>query len=273
MLPDIKVDLHIHTTASDGTWSPERIIENLKKEDIRLFAVTDHDTTENVSITEKLAETEGISFVKGVEISSSSNKRTYHILALDIDPSHSELQRLLDRNTKLMEDNNSAGIRYLAGKYPQVSYEEYSCYRNDRNRGGWKSLNYLTDKGLCSGHRSFFTLFKDWKDSFSKVAFETPADVINTIHASGGVSILAHPGSNMYGDNLQNTLTMMLDFGIEGLECFHPENSHEATHTCLSFCNEHNLFITGGSDCHGDFVGSRKLGHPPVRLSQLRLPF
>lgn len=268
---DIKVDLHIHTTASDGTWRPGRLIENIKKEGIGLFAVTDHDTTENVTLTEKLAKDKGISFIRGVEISSSFDKRTYHILALGIDVTNPDLQRLLEENRELMEAKDDAGIKYLEKKYPQVSYEEYLNYTNNPERGGWKSLNYLEDKGLCTNHKNFFALYKDWNDSFSNVAFESPEFIVKTIKQAGGVPVLAHPGSNMYGDNLLKTLSIMVEVGIEGLECFHPENSGTVTRACLKFCAEHDLCITGGSDCHGDFVGTRRLGYPPVNLSMLNL--
>lgn len=268
---NIKTDLHIHSTASDGTWKPEKLIDNILHAGIGLFALTDHDTTENVQRTEELAHENKIAFIRGAEISSSFLNRNYHILALGIDISNKALQKLLESNRILMDEKDDAGIRYLINKYPQLSNDDYMSYVNNPERGGWKSLNYLIDKGLCANYKSFFTLYSDWSDSFNRIGYSCIKDVATTITEAGGVPVLAHPGSGVYGSDIEHTLSMVLESGIMGLECFHPENSPEATKILLDFCYKHKLCITGGSDCHGDFVGTRRLSHPDINLSMLDL--
>ncbi len=266
------VDLHIHSTASDGTWPPHTLVENVLNAGIQLFAVTDHDSTENISIIKELALKKGMALIPGVEVSAMLNKKTYHILGLGIDPSHAGLELLLTQNRRLMEEKDDEGIRYLASVYPHlVSFQEYLSYMNNPERGGWKSLNYIIDKGLCRNYKEFFHLYSDWQDSFNQVDFPPPERVIATIKEAGGLPVLAHPGSRMYDQDLSALLSGVLEAGIMGLECFHPENSEETTERCLRFCKEHGLRITGGSDCHGDFVGTRKLGLPSITLSMLDL--
>lgn len=267
---NIKVDLHMHSTASDGTWRPERLVEEVERAGITLFALTDHDTTQNVPAVLALARQKGLNLIPGVEINSSHNGINYHILGLGIDIGNPRLQELIKHNQEKMDAADLESIRYLEGAHPSVSVDALEAYPNNPERGGWKSLNYLIDLGLCTNHRDFFQLLKGF-DPIKTVIFEEPETVIRTILDAGGTPILAHPGVSFYDKDYKGVLQMMLDAGIKGIECYHPENSEAITAYSLDFCKEHNLLITGGSDCHGTFVESRALGKPDIRLSQLRL--
>jgi 3',5'-nucleoside bisphosphate phosphatase len=85
ILQDIKVDLHLHTTASDGTWTPRRLVRNIIDAGIRLFAVTDHDTTDNIAEMAMLAGEYELKFIPGVEVNAAWENNNYHILGLGID--------------------------------------------------------------------------------------------------------------------------------------------------------------------------------------------
>lgn len=268
---DPRVDLHLHTTASDGTWSPEELVSNLVKAGIELFAVTDHDSTENLNDVAALAHQSGLGFIPGVEINTSYKGRNYHILGLGIDPVNTKLQTLLNTNKKLMDAKDDDSIRYLETKYSALSFSEYQAYTNRRERGGWKALNYLIDKKLCHNHQDFFQLFKEWGNPFEKLTFAAPAEAAAAIHDAGGVSILAHPGASFYDPDYQTLVGLMIGQGIKGIECYHPENNRAITDYCLEICRENHLAVTGGSDCHGEFVCGRCLGTTEIHLSQLDL--
>ncbi|MBA1336314.1 MAG: putative metal-dependent phosphoesterases (PHP family) [Firmicutes bacterium] len=268
---NLRTDLHIHTTASDGTWGPEEVIEELKSNDIGLFSITDHDTTESIEKAAALAEENGISFIPGVEVSVSYNKANYHILGLGINPQNHGLQAILERNRVLMEQKDDESILYLEARHGCVSFCEYREYINNPERGGWKALNYLIDKGLCSSYRDFFSLFIGYGNPFEKLDFAMPHEAVEAIRSAGGIPVLAHPGASFYSKDYKAVIKYMLTQGIGGIECFHPENDHEITQYCLGVCKEQGLLITGGSDCHGDFVQGRRLGHPEIYLSSLRL--
>jgi len=270
-LDNIKVDLHVHTTASDGTWRPEELVENLLSAGIELFAVTDHDSTESLAEAAAIARGHGLKFVTGVEVNATYNSRNYHILGLGIDPENKGLQALLRRNRGLMEAKDDESIKYLESKFANVCFDDFKRYVNDPGRGGWKALNYLIDKKLCTSYKDFFGLFAGWGNPFEKLIFASPGEAIKTIHMAGGVSILAHPGAGFYDKDYKAIIKFMIGEGIRGIECYHPENGPEITRYCLETCRSNDLLVTGGSDCHGEFVAGRCLGRPDIRLSQLRL--
>ena len=271
MKGNMRSDLHIHTTASDGTWTPERLVAEVKQKDIRLFAVTDHDTVANVDVTGKLAHEAGIGFIPGVEISATLEGRLFHILGYGINPANTALRELLDHNTHQMMKKDDDSIKMLITEGVPLEYDDYLAYENDGTRGGWKALNFLIDAGLCCDAADFFTrLFKGMQIIFP--VFPSPREVTDVIKQAGGVAVLAHPaGSFSRKMNLESVLTALYREGIDGVEAFHPEHDWEKTVFCREWSLQKGLFVSGGSDCHGDFITSRILGAPEVRMRQLRL--
>ena len=268
---ETKVDLHMHSTVSDGTWTPAELVRNVKEAVISIFALTDHDDIGNVAKTAALAADEGLCFIPGVEINSTWNGYTYHILGLGIDTGNQGLCGLLDENVKKVDRKDDEAVAYLEKMYPQISNEEFKAYENKRERGGWKALNYLIDKNLCNNYKDYFKLFKNDSGGFAAVRFRSPAEVIAVIRQAGGCAVLAHPGASFYDPDYRSVLEHMLLEGIQGIECYHPENNEAVRRYALDFCKLNKLLITGGSDCHGAFLPARCLGVPDVRLSDLVL--
>ena len=267
----IKADLHIHTTASDGTWLPEILVDKIRDAGITLFAVTDHDTTANVAATAEIAKRHGLGFITGVEVNTTHKGRNYHILGLGIAPLSQPLEALLKRNREIMAEKDEESIQYLEKHFSDVSHAEFVKYANNPARGGWKALNYLIDQQLCRNHKDFFKLLDQWGNPFEKVVFATPPEAIAAIRSAGGLPILAHPGAAFYDRDYQAVIATMIAAGIAGIECFHPDNSSEIIRYCLAICEANHLLVSGGSDCHGEYVPSRCLGRPDIRLSQLKL--
>lgn len=267
----MRVDLHMHTTASDGSWTPEQLMQEIVRAGIDLFAITDHDTIVNVDEMQRLAQVAGVAFIPGVEVCTTHNGKSFHILGYGINPHARSLQKLLRFNMDLMENLDHDSIKKLIQQGVPIAYHDYLTYENNPSRGGWKSLNFLIDQGLCTGVQDFFARYFTAERGISFPIFQEPAVVIDAISAAGGVAILAHPGSEFHGASLEETLRFFLDQDIQGIECYHP--GHDATDTRLAYewCITHNRLITGGSDCHGEFVSSRQLGQPEIRLEQLRL--
>lgn len=270
-LDTLKVDLHIHTTASDGTWRPGRLVENVCRSGLGIFAVTDHDSVGSVPECARLADENGLIFVPGVEVKTNFKGRGYHILGLGIDPENKQLSELLDSNTRMTEQRNHKCTWYLERNFPGVSVDEYVNYDNNPERGGWKALNYAIDKKLCRNHREYFNLFRPGENPYDEPCYASPGEAVEAIEAAGGIPVLAHPGVGFYDPDYKAVISHMLTAGIKGIECFHPDNSPEVMEYSLEACARNHLFITGGSDCHGDFVVGRCLGKPDVRLSQLVL--
>ena len=266
-----QVDLHIHTNASDGSWTPQQLVDNVREAGIKIFSVTDHDSVGSINETALLAERYQLIFLPGVEICSTYQGRQFHILGYGIDCRSLSLLRLLDHNTQLMTEADRSSIRQLVKQGMPIDYEEYRDYEYDHSRGGWKSLNYLMDKGVCQGVEDFFGRLFTAEKGLEFPEFPPPATVTAAIHSAGGVAVLAHPGSEFHGSILAETLEAFLKEDIEGVECFHPGHDQKTTATALAWCRRRNLLITGGSDCHGTFAPGRRLGWPRVDLAELNL--
>ena len=265
------VDLHIHTTASDGSWTPAELVERVQQAGIGLFAVTDHDSVANVTAAAGLAQAAGLAFIPGVELCSTMHGRDVHILGYGIDIQSTPLMKLLRHNTELMEAVDAESICRLIEQGLPIDYDEYQAFTHDPARGGWKSLSYLIDKGLCADVREFFGKLFTAERGIRFPEFPPPQAVIDTIHAAGGKAMLAHPGSAFHGTVLEELLDFFADEAIDGVECFHPSHDPATCLQAVSWCERHRRLITGGSDCHGAFVPERRLGLPSVRLEQLRL--
>ncbi|MBN1262490.1 MAG: PHP domain-containing protein [Anaerolineae bacterium] len=267
----MRADLHIHTTASDGRWTAKQLVEGVLAEGIALFAVTDHDSVGNIAPVMALLDGAGLAFLPGVEVSTLQAGNVFHILGYGIDPTHGPLLALLNEHeTKLREVDDEDMRDLIALGFP-IDWEDYVAYTYDRTRGGFKSLNYLIDLGLCDGPKDFFARIREllhhrWPD------FAPPGAASAMIRQAGGVPILAHPGASFMklggvtGDNLHSALA----WGIAGVECYSQYHDPETTAFCVDWCTRHDLLITGGSDYHGGLV-NRQLGKPFVDTDQLRL--
>ena len=152
----MRADLHIHTTASDGTWDPSQVVEAVCRAGIKLFAVSDHDSVANVAETKRLAENAGLKFITGVELNSTKDGHNYHILGYGIDIENKRLEELCRHNQKLLEQKDDDSVRNLIDRGWPLSMEEFKKYTYDPHRGGWKALAYLQDKGLCGDVNDFF---------------------------------------------------------------------------------------------------------------------
>lgn len=266
-----RVDLHLHSVASDGTWTPEKLVDMIEKENIKIFAVTDHDTVNSISDIKRITKDKELNFIPGIELSGEFEKYSYHILGYGIDIDNSSLVELMNYNKREFENIDYESIKYLERKDLNVSIDEFKNYIHEPSRGGWKALNYTIDKSLCNNHKEYFNLF-DWEESpFKQLALKPAKYIIETIHNAGGIAVLAHPGASYYSKNIKHVIDSIIESGIDGIECYHPENDEEITQYCVELCKRNNLLITGGSDCHGEFLKSRNLCKPEVFLHMLKL--
>lgn len=258
----MRADLHMHSTASDGSLTPEELIERLKEEGIELFSLTDHDTTANSEIMERLAKKNNIKYIKGVEVSSTYEGEMFHILGYNIDVNNNELQEIINENERLLIEKDDNSIKLLVSQGFPVDFDEYLNYENDPRRGGWKSLNYLIDKGICKNIDEFFNNIFNEKRKLAFPTFADPQKVISAIKKAGGIAVLAHPRYGKSKFQLIDILNRFKNMGVDGIECSHTNHSEDEIKECIKFCNDNDLLITGGSDYHGGLIEKRKLGKP-----------
>lgn len=269
----VRADLHIHTTASDGTWTPAELISEAQRAGLGLIAVTDHDSVANVAEAGRLAAEAGIQLIPGAEICSTKENLSFHILGYGIDITNKPLLELMQHNEALLEQKDVDSIHLLARDGWDVDEEEFARYTYDRRRGGWRALAYLIDKGLCTGVSDFFQRIFTPEHDLGFPTFPSIAEVISAIHGAGGVALCAHAASGFHGPGLEKVMDLLRVEKFDGFECYHSNHSEEGTQRLLQHCKKHGLFISGGSDCHGMFVPSRHLGEPYVDTGMLNLPF
>ena len=265
---ELRADLHLHTTASDGRWPPEQLIEQVRGAGIGFFAVTDHDSLGSLVETAELVRGSGLRFLPGVELSSRLNGQTYHLLAYGFDLDNKGLGELASANNAQLAGSSDEAIRLLADLGHPVSLKDYACYSWDRRRGGWKGLNYLIDLGICRNVHEYFLMFDEI--GHPQAEFPLVDEVVDCVHQASGVVVLAHPGASFYNGVDIERLDLLVEMGVGGLECFSFHHDEATTRGFLQYCRSRNLLVTGGSDCHGGFAG-RAIGVPPVFADDLQL--
>jgi hypothetical protein len=269
----MRTDLHIHTTASDGTWDPGQVVKAVSAAGIAFFAITDHDSVANVAETKQLAERACLRFITGVELNSTKDRHNYHILGYGIDIENKKLQELCRHNQGLLEQKDDDSVRNLIERGWPLSMEEFKKYSYDPHRGGWKALAYLQDKGLCGDVNDFFRRIFTAENDLGFPDFPSIEEVVTVIHQAGGIALCAHLASDFHGAGMQEYLPRLTDEKLDGFECYHSGHRPEDSRLLAHFCRRHKLYISGGSDCHGSFVLSRHLGIPEIDSASLCLPW
>ena len=268
----MQVDLHIHSTASDGTWTPTEVVAAALAAGLGAIAVTDHDSVANVAATHELAVAAELKFIPGTEICSTKDDFCFHILGYGIDVTNKRLLDLLEHNERLLNSKDDESIKMLIERGWLLDFEEFLRYDYDRRRGGWKALAFLQDKGLCGDVNDFFSRIFTKEHDLGFPVFPSIKEVVDAIHAAGGVALCAHAASSFHGPGLAATLLELAKEDFDGFECYHSGHSREDTAALLTYCRQHQLLVSGGSDCHGSFVPSRALGRPVIDSSDLNLP-
>lgn len=268
----MKVDLHLHTTASDGTWTSEVLLQKIVQHKIEVFSITDHNSIENVLAMQDMCLDNGITFIPGTELSCYLRQREYHVVAYGFDPNSTGLERLVASNWLAMEDWFAQIVEYACELTGKFSMEQYRQYENDRTRGGCKAINFLLNAGIITGWEGFI---KYALACGKKAVLPEAGEVIETVKKAGGRPVLAHPSVYHNGSAMNmEELAEWIELGIAGLECYHPstENKPDAGYY-VDFCNRNNLLITGGSDCHGEFGNPRFIGKPEITVDMIRADF
>lgn len=265
-----KVDMHIHTNVSDGTWSVLELKNELLKNNIEIFSITDHDDIDNVeNMSNIITQSDNLTYIKGVECTTTYCDREYHLTLYNYDIHNHELIKFLNWSRDLRLSFNDKFIKYMSTIHNNISFEDFLSYKEDRSRGAWKSANYLIDKGI---HTNMSEHFKDIEKSGLSIKFKSPQEVVNICKKSGGYIFLAHPSYHYRQNGMPlDELKFWLELGIDGIECFTPYNDLKQSEMYIEFCKKNNLMISSGSDCHGTFIKERKLGVPNIDLKDLSI--
>ena len=272
------IDLHIHSTASDGTDSPEEIVEKIAQHSgIRIFALTDHDTIAGIEkVSPILSDT--ILFINGVEFSCKIAARTKcHILAYSFDASNKAFQQILRKGNELRKVQLDIRLEYLSKKYNIIfSESDKVAICQSTIVGKPHVVNFVSDNFGLDKEK----IYKDLRRCYVGDARQDPSVVIRAVKESGGIAVWAHPLGGEWepllsSDEFKSRLSELCRLGIQGLECFYSRYTNEQEHFLAQSARENNLLISGGSDYHGTnkTIALGELGResPDIKLRQLTI--
>jgi 3',5'-nucleoside bisphosphate phosphatase len=255
-MPDGAIDLHAHTTHSDGSASPKELIERANAKGARSIAVTDHDTVDAFAEARAAADRFGVEFIPGIEISADFSPGTMHILGYLIDGEAPPLKEQLAMLKNAREKRNPEIARRLEGLGFDISYEEVAQLAGNNVVGRPHFASVLVKKGYVrSIQEAFDRLLKKGAPAYVEKARLSPRDAIEVIHGAGGVAVLAHPyqlklSSYEAADELVAELAAL---GLDGIEAIYSRHSPDQRSRYSEIALRHDLLITGGSDYHGSY--------------------
>jgi len=246
------IDLHVHTTASDGTYTPSEVVDLAKKIGLTAVAITDHDTVNGLDEAKNQAQKIGIEFIDGIEISADFEIEM-HILGYFINPKDHSLLNALNILESFREERNPKIVKKLQLMGYKITMEEVISTANGNIIGRPHIAKVLVDKGYFSNTKEVFDkLLSYGKPAYVKKDKLHPKDAIEIIKGSGGIAILAHPHKFLYlDDSIENILIELMDYGLDGIEAIHSEHSIQEKNRLMEVAEKLSLIITGGSDFHG----------------------
>ena len=258
------IDLHVHTSASDGQYTPSQIIQKASEKNIKVIAITDHDTTAGIKEAQDEGKKLGITVVAGIEINISFPTGEFHLLGLDLKKPSKSLINIVEnviknrneRNLQIIEKMNEDGVpitaQELEADFPSTVIGRPHFAAELVKHGIVKTRQQAFDQYLARGRKWYVPRICTNLD-----------EAIVAIRESGGVPVLAHPMSlYLSWGRLPEFLTDCYEKGVAGIEAFHPGARVTECLRLEELGRKIGFFITAGSDFHGEKIRcDRRLGH------------
>ncbi len=279
MDPESPIDLHTHTTASDGTYTPTELVAAAKELGLAAVAVTDHDTLEGVPEAIEAGARYGVEVVPAVEISSEFAGKQMDILCYFIDGECAEMVELIEWVQNSRRNRNPEIARRIAGEGIPLELADVAKYAEGGQVGRPHFAQALIELGVVETVQEAFDKFlAPGGPAYVPKARLEPETVISTVRTSGGVAVLAHPCQIGTGDHsaLRDIVVSLTELGLMGIEVYYPSHTPAQTAQYKILADEFDLAITGGSDFHGarkPAIHLGKAGERPIPyrlLSELR---
>jgi predicted metal-dependent phosphoesterase TrpH len=246
------IDLHLHTTASDGRLSPAQLVARVKAAGVTTMSVTDHDTVAAIGEVTEVAAAVGIRVVPGIEVTAVDDGRDVHMLGYFFDPASPTLAAVLEQQRALRVARvreigarlaelglviDVESVLLAAAARPGSSVGRPQVARELLRAGYVASVQEAFDKWLATGRPAFITR-----------TGPSPATIVDVIHQAGGVASMAHPGVTRR-DELIGPLA---EHGLDAIEVYHSDHAPEDQQHYQLIATRRNLLVSGGSDFHGD---------------------
>jgi predicted metal-dependent phosphoesterase TrpH len=246
------VDLHLHTTASDGRCTPHELVDRALRAGVTVMAVTDHDTIAAIPEVQTAAKACGIEVIAGIEITSIENGRDMHLLGYFIDPGDAALAAFLAKQ----RSQRIARVEALGSRLAQLGMPidiapvvMQAREQRGRSVGRPQIARAMIAAGYVVDSREAFDRWlATGRPAFVPRSGPSPGEVIDIVHAAGGLVSMAHPGQT----DVDSRISAYVEAGLDAIELFHPDHDAEAVDRYRNIASGLHLLATGGSDFHGD---------------------
>ncbi|MFO7840779.1 MAG: DUF2061 domain-containing protein [Fidelibacterota bacterium] len=253
------IDLHTHSTCSDGTLSPDGIIKQAIRKGCEYISITDHDNIDHMEKLKKVPRS--VRYIPGVEISAEF-PGTLHILGYGFNPGHGELKTTLKELQDARARRNGSMIAKMAERGFHISMKELLEEAGGETVGRPHFANLMLKKGYVASYQEAFDkyLAKGMPLYMDKKRLE-PEEAIRLIREAGGIPVMAHPyQTGMEGERLEELVKELTGMGLMGIEAYYSKHSKEQTAEYLYLAKKFSLFVTAGSDFHGENKKDIQLG-------------
>lgn len=266
-MAQVWADLHTHSTASDGQYSPGALVEKAKERGIGVMALTDHDTFSGTGEAIKAGERLGVRVIRGVEL-GAREYRSLHILGYGFTPSPSSgLAKLCAKLRAGIEERKYRIVDFLKGKGVEIDLREVEALAQGDSVRRPHFAQVLVKRGYVQSNQEAFARYLD-TDEYQKIqSFKASAqECIEAIRDAGGAVGFAHPYQVGLEDGpLEELVRALKGWGLEAIECYYPRHTPRQQAFYLELAKKYGLHPTGGSDFHGEKV------KPDITLARLEL--
>ncbi len=270
------IDLHCHSTASDGTCSPRELVSMAVKLGLKALALTDHDTMDGLPEFQAAArEFPQTCCVSGVELAARSRedyRLGYHIVGLFLGEPSREMKEFMAGCRKARVERNRAILERLAALGHPLEMADLEREADGGVQGRPHIARALVRRGVVESVQGAFQRFLGTgKPAYVSRAVPSPGEAISAIHSCGGVAVWAHPFTKG-NHTVRKIHQMAVDLkavGLDGMECYYALHTPRQVQNALEICRDVGLFPSGGSDFHGENIHGVKLG---VGTGRLQVP-
>ncbi len=257
------IDLHCHSSMSDGTDSPEQLIKKASEKGVRVIALTDHDTLDGLDKVEEMAAASSIKFIRGCEISTKSDYGSLHILGLWIPKKCDSLQDYLREMRKRRDNRNLGMLKKLEKLGINIDYDELlNISQGSIGRPHFAQL--LIEKGYVESIQEAFSEYLG-AEGKAYLPKDTPKPeiAINILSKDGAMVFIAHPllSKKVPLQWLSEKVQYFKGYGLNGLEAWHSSHNEEETALLTELAGKTGLAVSGGSDYHGKKKPGINLGY------------
>ncbi|ORC30670.1 hypothetical protein B4O97_17950 [Marispirochaeta aestuarii] len=247
------IDLHLHSTASDGRLSPTDLIRKGAEEADSILALTDHDTLSGLQEFTLAAAELGVTALTGVELSAEFSHGELHLLGYNFDPARLEAVGLLARIREAREERNRRIFRSMTADALPVDYHEWREAIPGPSPGRPHIADYFIQKGIAGSRREAFDRFLSEGRPYYLPRENPPLhECVNAIRSAGGIPVVAHPWSlKISFSTLLELIPQWKEIGIMGMEIIHPSVNRDQSSRLGLLARDNGLVCSGGSDFHG----------------------